>query len=120
MIGLGFKEASELGANSVFDTLSNDPNGLILTGGLDFAFTFSQQGAELVFGGSDFNKFVGELHFYELATSVSTLRVVPCLRLHRYDTGFMAGPIGFYLNQRKGHKRQSGYNYRLGQPLCLW
>ena len=120
MVGLGFKEASELGANSVFDTLYNDPNGIIQYGPPDFAFSYSDMGPELEFGAPDSSRFVPPLVWSNVTTTVSTLRVIPCLRLHRHDTGCMAGPVGFYFNQRKGHKRQSGYNYRLGQPLCLW
>ena len=88
MVGLGFKEASYLGKDSVFGNLMTDPNGpLFEGGGPGFAFSFSQTGPELTIGRADPSKFKEDvLPVVNLTTPVSTLRIVPCLPFVHTDT----------------------------------
>ena len=62
---------------------------------------------QLIIGGTDTTKFVGELTIVKVAEdAVRILRGFPCFCLinqHEHDTGFLADPVGICHSQRKRH-----------------
>jgi len=81
VLGLGFEEVSAVGFDSYFGRLIKE--GGIVDGGQVFGLYLAESGSELVIGGTDTSKFLGELTFVAVEKTVSTLRGIPCPGLTR-------------------------------------
>jgi len=76
---MGFKTTSALNEDSWFSALiaSGGPE----FGDAKFALIFDDRTGELIIGGTDSSKFLGELTYFNVDIEVRILRGVPCLRL---------------------------------------